>query len=191
MKTANVLGIGVGFLLLVQVVGFTLILGRLSHQEEATSSLKIAFDTEIKAREELQTQVSALKPTVAPAEQPLSASVDAIFGTEPSNLTPDVEQKLDALKKQYEDVLVLQFFLAKCGKSTVQDYHTINSNLSQDMATLNAPGRLQYDIMTAAKGSYDAIYASSSCEGEQAEASEKAFRTYIEQLTKRSNVPTP
>jgi hypothetical protein len=179
----------VATLLVLQGAGVIFLAYKQQHHTLEITSLKAAFETEIRAREALQTELLTLKTTASQPAPPPS-DMDSIFGAAPASTSPDVEQRLNTLKKQYEDVLVLHFFLTKCGKSTVQDFHTINSNLSQDMATINAPGRLQYDIMTAAKGSYDAIYASTSCEGEQAEASEKAFRTYIEQLANRNNIPT-
>lgn len=189
MNNANTFITCAAALVLIQFSGLAFLFHQQQTQAEALASLKLAFETEIRAREALQTEVSAIKAPMASEEKPPATGIDAIFGDVSAAPSPEVEQKLDALKKQYEDVLVLHFFLAKCGKSTVQDFHTINSNLSQDMASVNAPGRLQYDIMTAAKGSYDAIYAKTPCEGEQAEASEKAFRQYINQLTNRSNVP--
>ncbi len=163
----------------------------MGRQREGLDSLRIALNAEITARRALETQMASISPSQQALTSPTSPdSISAIFSESPP-LAPEAERKLNALKKQYEDALVLHFFLAKCGKSGVEDYHTINSNLSQDMATLNAPGRLQYDVMTAAKGSYESIYAHTPCDGPQADASAEAFRSYIATLTERKNVSVP
>ena len=64
---------------------------------------------------------------------------------------------MDAIKKRYEGLLVNYLFLKKCGLINAQDYHTIISALAQEMASVNAPGRLEHDIQTAANGSYEYI----------------------------------
>lgn len=94
---------------------------------------------------------------------------------------------MDALKKRYEEILVTHFFLQKCNLASQTNYHIIISSLSQEMASINAPGRLQYDIVTAAQGSYKEVYAQSNCNGENIPNLQSQYSEYIKSLVQ--NVP--
>ncbi len=93
--------------------------------------------------------------------------------------------KLDALKKRYEDMLVVYFMLRKCGKNKASDYHIIISALAQEMASINAPGRLQYDLMTSAEGSYQELYATFSCETSRVDPLAAQYNDFINSVAER------
>jgi hypothetical protein len=57
------------------------------------------------------------------------------------------------------------------------------------MASINAPGRMQYDILSAAKGSYTEIYSGSPCDGKEVDALLIQYNNYIKLLT--TNFPPP
>jgi hypothetical protein len=141
-------------------------------------------------------------PTVSPAPPPPAAQVAVAQAqlqiqpaTTPGKMVEDVydpEEKtsgtsaaMDALKKRYEDILVTYLFLKQCGRVSANDYLVITSALSQEMASMNAPGRLQSDVATAAQGSYHEVYAHSSCEGATVDSLLAQYNTYIATLSKQ------
>jgi hypothetical protein len=63
------------------------------------------------------------------------------------------------------------------------------SALAVEMASVNAPGRLQYDILTAARGSYREMYAKTSCEPANLSSLRESYALYISSISK--NVVTP
>lgn len=102
---------------------------------------------------------------------------------EPETNSPDYQAKSDVLKKRYEELLVSYFVLKKCGLTGAADYHIILSALSHEMASINAPGRLQYDIITAAKGAYNELYANNECDERIRGTLHEEFRGYITALS--------
>ncbi|MDE3017263.1 MAG: hypothetical protein KGI29_10175 [Pseudomonadota bacterium] len=101
----------------------------------------------------------AAAPPAKPAGH--AAAIDELYNPEAGD--KNHQAILDNLKERYENILVTYFFLRRCKQADFGDYHIIISALAQDMASVNAPGRLQYDILTAAQGSYKEVYARSSC----------------------------
>ena len=108
---------------------------------------------------------------------------------DPEQNATDNQSAMDAIKKRYEGLLVNYLFLKKCGLINAQDYHTIISALAQEMASVNAPGRLEHDIQTAANGSYQEMYAQSSCSGAEIKALHKQYNEYIKTIS--VNIPHP
>lgn len=142
--------------------------------------------------------MAAQPVTPAPVEQPQTIQAAPLEPqAQPVNLTAteggqtledvynpekrgsDTTARLDEMKKRYEDVLVLYFFLQKCGRTTPAEYHTITAALAQEMASVNAPGRLQYDILTAAQGSYREMYSKSQCEGPSVNGLYTQYQDYV------------
>ena len=108
---------------------------------------------------------------------------------DPSQYKDDKQSKLNVIKSRYEEVLVTHFFLRKCQIAPSSDYHIIMSALAVEMASANAPGRLQYDILTAAKGSFKEMYAKSSCDERTTQSLRESYANYINAISK--NVITP
>lgn len=121
-------------------------------------------------------------PTVAlPAAVTPKTPIEDLYNPEKSS--NDNQSAMDDIKKRYEDILVNYMFMKKCGKANEADYRIITSALGQEMASVNAPGRLQYDILTAAQGSYKEMYAQSSCAGESVNALYNSYSDYIKTLS--------
>jgi len=162
-------------------------------QNEQTEMSKIISTLEqknsvlsAKKEEPVQPVIAAIipspKPPVSIVENEPLDTVDSVYN--PEETTPDKQSKLDSIKKRYEDILVTYFFLRKCDKINPSDYHVIISALSQEMASVNAPGRMQNDILTAAQGSYKEVYSTSNCNAENIDATYSQYSNYINTLTK-------
>ena len=95
----------------------------------------------------------------------------------------DSQSEMDGIKKRYEGLIVNYHFLKRCGLIDARDYHTIISALAREMASVNAPGRLEHDIQTAAEGSYKEMYAQSSCDGPQIKDLQKQYSDYIKTIS--------
>lgn len=122
----------------------------------------------------------------APAQDAPKSEIEKVL--EPENIAPERGAKIDQLKKRYEDLLVSYFVLRKCEKINAVDYHIINSSLVQEMASINAPGRLQYDILVAAKGSYEALYAKNSCDEATIKPLSTDYKHFIDTVAEEFNL---
>lgn len=133
-----------------------------------------------------QQPVAAPKIASMP-EQPAQASAKSPSLTDVySSDDNDAQSSIDTLKQRYEDMLVIHFFLDRCGKIDKNDYYIIMAALSHDMAAVNAPGRLQHDVLTAAQGSYNEMYAKSPCDSVDLSALIAQYNAYIKALSQYS-----
>lgn len=119
------------------------------------------------------TQTYAPPPPATP-----QTDVQAVF--DPQGKPDDYQAKIDDLKKRYEDVLVSYFVLRQCDQVPPTDYHIVTSALSQEMASLDAPGRLQYDILTSAEGSYKELYSGTKCEAETIDPLKAKYKLFVD-----------
>lgn len=169
---------------------------------ETRKSLSASMESEQKDQQIIRTLANQLQTAQWPAPQPQPTAVATIPAPQPAANNPkatvddvynpekkgtDNQSSMDDIKKRYEDILVLYMFLKKCNKATAEDYHIITSALGQEMASVNAPGRLQYDILTSAQGSYKEIYSKSSCSGNDVNAIYAQYTDYINVLS--NNLP--
>ncbi|MDE3061209.1 MAG: hypothetical protein KGJ06_09375 [Pseudomonadota bacterium] len=123
-------------------------------------------------------------PLVAPAKpESRDAVINQLYNPEAGDKSN--QAVLDNLKKRYESALVTYFFLRRCKKTDPGDYHVIVSALAQEMASINAPGRLLDDTVKAAQGSYKEVYAKSSCKDAKPLAG--PYTEYIKKLA--ANIP--
>jgi hypothetical protein len=102
---------------------------------------------------------------------------------DPEKSANDSQSEMDGIKKRYEGLIVNYLFLKKCGLINAQDYHTIISALAREMASVNAPGRLEHDIQTAAEGSYKEMYSQSSCNGPEIKQLQEQYTDYIKTIS--------
>jgi hypothetical protein len=103
--------------------------------------------------------------------------------------TPEINtphNATDKIKTSYEELLVSYLFLKKCGKTTAQDYQLIISALQRDLSAQNATERLKYDILTAAKGSYDELYARSDCNEADVKSTYLGYSAYLNSLSQKN-----
>lgn len=119
--------------------------------------------------------------TVAPVTAE-KTGIEAVYNPEDS--APGNPSAMDRMKKRYEDLLVNYMFLKKCGHAQEADYHIITSALSQEMASVNAPGRLQHDVLTSAQGSYNEMYSNSDCNAPEVAALLKGYKDYIAAISR-------
>lgn len=128
-----------------------------------------------------QSTIEPLK-NIEPINQ--SRLVTELYNSEDNSPNSNITFNLDKMKRRYEDILVIYFFLKRCGKADSTDYHIITSALSQEIASLNAPGRMQNDILTAAQGSYKEVYSNTRCDTEEMQKLYEQYITYIDVLSK-------
>lgn len=156
-------------------------------QMEARKNLPFARIPQIEISAKTITPAGAASPPAAagnPQGQPVT--LEDVYNPEAE--PGDKQSVLDAIKKRYEGLLVNYLFLKKCKLIDAQDYHAIISTLSREMASVNAPGRLEDDILTAAKGSYNEMYANSACTGPETEKLHRQYDEYIKTIS--SHIPT-
>lgn len=127
---------------------------------------------------------AAAEPTPqAAAKAAQNAAVEEAL--EPKEVAAnDFNTKMDELKKNYEEMLVTYFLLKKCKVADDTQYHVIVSALSQEMASLDAPGRMQYDILTSAEGSYKELYSNTPCTDPSIEPLKQQFDNFIASISK-------
>lgn len=143
----------------------------------------------------------ATAPEVQPSpwpDEPLTAApplptIPGVVGElyAPGQHSQEMPAQLDQLKQRYEAMFVTHFYLLRCGEAQREEFHIINSGLMQELASYNAQSRLQYDILTAARGSYDEIYARTPCTPQNVGTLSANYKAYIQTLIRRSNMPPP
>jgi hypothetical protein len=94
---------------------------------------------------------------------------------------------LDTLKERYEALYVNYLLLRRCQLTDTSAYHLLNSGLMQELASVNAPSRLQYDIITAARGTYNEIYSRLPCD--QLGDLRTRFQQYVQSIGARDLSP--
>lgn len=126
------------------------------------------------------------QPPVAPdvdAPPALPADVTESLFSPGEGKTPDEMEystSLDHLKARYEELIVTFLYLRECGMATDKDYATIMSMLAHEMRSLEASPKMQENILSAAKGSYEEIYRGSPCEGAAMEATKEGFLRFLD-----------
>jgi hypothetical protein len=154
-----------------------------SIQQQASVNKEILAQFEYLKKQSTQIDSSTPTPasvTVTPAST--TDTIASVFSAEDANHTDFA--KINKLKADFESLFVTYQFLYQCGSVEAVDYHILNSILAHKISSLNAAGRIQYDILTAAKGTYEEIYSRSSCEDPSITDMQKKFRDYITEAQK-------
>ena len=94
-------------------------------------------------------------------------------------LPENLEQKLDDIKKKYEELFINYYYLKRCNAASLQDFHLMNSALIYELTESNAPAGLRKNILTAARGTHDEMYATASCAPEAIGPIKKQVQDYI------------
>jgi len=151
---------------------------------EATVSVQEKMLTEQQAKIDAltgQLAVASLpKPAPPTLATPPASAVEEVLAPQDDELS-----RIDAIKKDYEEILVTYFVLKQCNEAQDVQYHVINSALSQEIASLDAPGRLQYDILTSAQGSYNELYAGNPCDPATIEPLKAQFDSFVASISER------
>jgi len=127
-------------------------------------------------------RIQAPPPAAAKAAP---ATVDDVYN--PEKKSGGNEAAMDGIKKRYEDILVTYLFLKKCGRASDNDYSVIAAAMDREIAAAGAPARLPSDIIASAQGSYNEMYAKSSCDGEEVGTLSEQYTTYVKALS--DNLP--
>lgn len=157
-----------------------------SIENSALQSKLVALQADKTATEKMladaNDKIALLHPPSYAAPTP-TTPYDTLYNPEAS--TADGQSASDAIKKRFEGVLVTYLFLRRCGQAQASDYHVIISALAQEMASINAPGRLQYDILTSAQGTYKEMYSKTECSDPSAVSTINQYNSYLQALSKR------
>lgn len=113
-------------------------------------------------------------------EKNKESTVEDLFGV--NNNIADSRVQIDNIKMRYEGLLVIHFFLRRCEKADDSDYDLIFRALQKEAAPLNAPERLQYDVLTAAKGTYEELYSKTNCTESNVDSTYAQYKNYLKSL---------
>lgn len=120
----------------------------------------------------------------APIERPSQLNreniIQDIFGTETD--PSDLQNPIDDIKSRYEELIVTYMIMQKCNRAEASDYQLIMAALQKEIIAAQAPERLQYDILTAAKGSYEELYSGNDCQKPDIDAAAAQYKAYINNL---------
>jgi hypothetical protein len=152
---------------------------------DQSSQIKTLSDDKLNQDKEITTLRSQVEFLLSPNGEPDSRKpinpMESLYNPESS--ANNSQAIMDGLKKRYEEILVTYFFLKKCNKISPNDFHIIISALSQEMASINAPGRLQHDIVTAAQGSYKEMYSQTACNSQTVDGLYTQYSAFITSLS--------
>lgn len=116
-------------------------------------------------------------PEPAPVELKQQNTIQDIFGDDHS------QKSASDIKGRYEELLATYFLMEKCGKTSPSDYGIIINSLQKEIASVQAPPRLQEETLIAAKGSYDELYSQNDCAKPSLKATEDQYNDYIHSLS--------
>lgn len=108
-----------------------------------------------------------------PADDMAGDSVGAVFSSDTADAS------LNESKAKFEGLFVNYQYLKKCAGISTEAYHLLNSALMHELSSKSAPARMQYDIITAAAGTYQEIYARSECDEVAVEEVRRQFDEYL------------
>ncbi len=149
---------------------------RLQASQIAVDDILSAVNTPATCNETLPVVLFQTSPDLP--DDPLAQMYDA------RRSSSDYQARLDEIKTRYEEILVTHFYLKRCKQAEAMDYHLIISSLATEMASVNAPGRLQYDILTSARGSYRELYAVTRCDAPGTDTLKEGYQRYIQSIAK-------
>ena len=72
------------------------------------------------------------------------------------------------------------FYLRRCKAAGIEDLNAINEALTREVRALGADPSVQYAIYSAAQGSYESIYADTSCEPTALNPVLRQFKAFIQ-----------
>ncbi|MDX2113688.1 MAG: hypothetical protein SFW63_08170 [Alphaproteobacteria bacterium] len=149
---------------------------RLQASQIAVDDILLAINSPTTCKEPLPVVLFQTPANIS--EDPVAQMYDA------RQSSSDYQARLDEIKTRYEEILVTYFYLKRCKQAQSMDYHLIISSLATEMASVNAPGRLQYDILTSARGSYRELYAVTRCDAPGTDTLKEGYQRYIQSIAK-------
>lgn len=101
-----------------------------------------------------------------------------------AGMTEAQQLELDILKPRYENLFINHHVLRRCNRSSPEDYQIINSALAYELNRLNAPAKTRQNILLAAKGSYQELYANLSCTSPDIIPMQAQMQAYLQSIVR-------
>lgn len=87
---------------------------------------------------------------------------------------------IDWLKQRYENWLITYYYLQKCNLADKNDFDLIRHSLHKELTDLHTEtASVEDNILLAANGSYNELYASASCDDERLKATKTSYDDYM------------
>lgn len=150
----------------------------------------VYYDTRVNAAEQqaelAQQDILSVQDELAAYEEQMALKDQQLQEAQRlSGMDAGQEQKLDALKMQFENLFVNYYVLKSCGLSTAQDFHIMNSALMYELNTLNAPAGIRQSIVNAALGTYQELYAELPCASDDVGTMQDSVRNYLRDVVEK------
>lgn len=138
----------------------------------------------------LEREASGMEIRLAEAEQAVNAyqsrmhtQANALAEAQRlAGMNEEQQRELDILKPRYENLFINHHVLKRCNFSAPEEFHIINSALAYELNRLNAPAKMRQNIMLAAKGSYDELYAEMSCDSPDIVPMRAQMQAYLQSV---------
>jgi hypothetical protein len=112
--------------------------------------------------DDIPTDFTQEKPTVAPVKPP--------------------ERHIDEIKSSYEDALVSYMILSHCDPRMQAYYQPLYDALTRALAPYDATGLAVRNVVTAATGTYQALYSQTPCTDTHLAKTRRSFLQFIQQI---------
>lgn len=144
------------------------------------------YDTRINQRDQyiffLQSQLADRAQVITAHEAQIAAQKKALKAASINEMTEAQQDALDMLKPQFENLFINYYYLRACDSASTQDFHLMNSALMYELNRLDAPANLRRNILQAAKGSYEELYALHECNPREMAPMKERVRTYLDTI---------
>jgi hypothetical protein len=112
----------------------------------------------------------------------------------PAIITPPADEEtrqyqLDRLKRRYEEILINAMILKKCGLARGDEMAVISGNYLKELASIDPQVDMYPQILSAASGSYEALYAEVECTEESILQLLTDYQQFMEAM--RSSLHSP
>lgn len=104
-----------------------------------------------------------------------------------TGLDESKQQELDIIKQEFEGLFINYYLLKQCSRTVPEDFHIMHSALLYRLALIGAPASSRQNILDAASGSFQELYATQECDSEAVGAAEKSTRDYLDTVVQ--NLP--
>ncbi len=144
----------------------------------------IFYDTRVNQAEnnvaELTAEQAELQLAATDLEnQMVELQAELAVAQQLQNMPEGMELSMDAIKEKYEELFVSYYYLKRCGVIDKRDFHLMNAALIYELTELNAPAGIRKNILTAARGTHDELYAEASCDAETVGPMQEQIRSYV------------
>jgi hypothetical protein len=99
-------------------------------------------------------------------------------------MTPAMQQKLDVLKRQYEQAMVQYFVLNACGRADVESLAFISGSIMLAMSETSMPAAFFLNLRDSAQGTYRELFASIPCEDPRIAQAEAEHQQWLQEIRK-------